>query len=203
MSLNDFKNGVVGIGFLSPVHVGGIPGIGPVLDNICVNVKRADAGLGRIGHRVGQLVGRFRVPGNLSVGVGCGVAVGYGWGAGVMLSPWAAKRIVQTMQSHMPARLASILSRESLSGAAQLNAAAGGGGSGSIELNAAAAATPQTEGRASLQGVNKDGGGEEVTAIVNQLERRCRLLEMEVADLKKRVASSELPAISSRDEPSK
>jgi hypothetical protein len=84
-----------GVGFLSPMYLGSIPGLGPIFSSISQNIARADMGIaGGIGHRVRAALGSLTLPGGMSVGSGCGVAIGYGIGVGMMLKPGAFRGII-------------------------------------------------------------------------------------------------------------
>lgn len=84
-----------GVGFLSPMYLGSIPGLGPIFSSISQNISRADIGIaGGVGHKLRSALGSLKLPGGMSVGSGCGVAIGYGIGVGMMLKPDAFRGII-------------------------------------------------------------------------------------------------------------
>lgn len=84
----------VGLGYLSPIYLGSIPGIGQIFSSVSQNIARADTGIaGGFGHRVASRLGSLKLPGGLAVGSGCGCALGYGFGIGVMVKPGVFKGI--------------------------------------------------------------------------------------------------------------
>lgn len=84
----------VGLGYLSPIYLGSIPGIGQIFSSVSQNIARADVGIaGGFGHRVASRLGSLKLPGGLALGSGCGCALGYGFGIGLMVKPGVFKGI--------------------------------------------------------------------------------------------------------------
>lgn len=193
-----------GIGFLTPVFLNGLPVIGEVLAGISSGVRAADAQLGGLGQKAGRFAGQMKLPGNVSIGMGCGVALGYGWGAGVMLKH-KPEALLSKLSKFLPGRSSTDECKLLTPGSGippanfkhdlylnHVDSAVGN----------AHAILPKNDGHTLEENVPvaREESARAPKSIststvsierLAKLEHRCRLLEMEVSDLKKRVVQNE------------
>ena len=76
----------VGVGWVTPLSLAGIPVVGELAGSLASSLGSMDAAAGGAGRRLRSAVQRLGVRG-LDGGIGCGAMVGYGYGAGLFLAP--------------------------------------------------------------------------------------------------------------------
>eukprot|EP00850_Spirogloea_muscicola_P021438 SM000249S08249 [mRNA] locus=s249:101110:103125:- [translate_table: standard] len=90
----------LGLGVGSPVNVGALPIVGPVVGQVIATFEGMHTSLGDSGRLFRSAAKRLGVQ-KLEMGIGCGVGIGHGFGVGLALKPGVGARIARTLQAGM------------------------------------------------------------------------------------------------------
>eukprot|EP00850_Spirogloea_muscicola_P013958 SM000097S24811 [mRNA] locus=s97:458276:460125:+ [translate_table: standard] len=90
----------LGLGVGSPVNVGALPIVGPVVGQVIATFEGVHTSLGDSGRLFRSAAKRLGVQ-KLEMGIGCGVGIGHGFGVGLALKPGVGAQIARTLQAGM------------------------------------------------------------------------------------------------------